>query len=46
MVSRVMELIAEPAKIRRIGDAASKDIEQNDRTWLGNAKRVVALLNK
>jgi len=46
MVSRVMELISEPAKIRRIGDAASKDIEQNDRTWLGNAKRVVALLNK
>lgn len=46
MVSRVMELIAEPANIRRIGDAARKDIEQNDRTWLGNAKRVVALLKK
>ncbi|UZP67564.1 glycosyltransferase family 4 protein [Desulfovibrio mangrovi] len=44
MVGRIMELIAEPALIRRIGDAARKDIEQNDRTWQGNAKRVEKLL--
>ena len=43
MWQAVRRLVADPPLRQRLGEAARRDLEARDYTWLGNARRVAAL---